>query len=353
MLKLISDKTEIAKCQKLFEKTMKKALSKHEVLVIGFQGGKIENNEVYYNKNLWYSTSLLDGEIFKIPRYWNAFGLGKRKGGNQIIIVEINPPVSGVNKGVGGLFAKDEKTNSNFILHRGIIGGGRRGIGKSAFRNKGDLNWKDVYDDNGKHEEAILIGSLSSQGLLAKVLDFVKKVDRFKKGAIDGTISKFSGSLEDNLSFDPEYFGRKKGKRKSEFEYESNHGLIVTELKKIIQKTIGPKHVIFNNRLVDLGVQKLGKTQKLFEIKTSADRQSIYTGIGQLMFHSAGNSKIEKILVLPLEDYKKANSEIIGKIDIKVITFTISVEGKVKFPPNNSATYQTGEKSKYWLYRTN
>lgn len=330
MLKLITDETQIAKCQKLFETAMKRALSKHEVLTIGYQGGKIDN-EVFYNENLWYSTLLLDGEEVSIPRYWNAFGLGKRQGGNQIIIVEINPPVSGVTKQVAGLFAKDEKTDTYFILHRGKIGGGRSGIGKDAFKNWYRGKWIDVYDDSGNQEKAILISSLSSEGLATKIHEFVKEVAQFKEEVTSGSISRMPTKLEDNLSFDPEFYGRKRGKRKSIFEYESYHGLIVNALEEKIRKTISSDHTIFNTSLIDLGIQKSGETQKIFEVKTLAERQSIYTGIGQLMFHSAENSNIEKILVFPLEEYNKTISKILGKLNITVLTYTISDEGKVKF----------------------
>lgn len=330
MLKLITDEKEIARCQKLFETAMKRALPKHEVLTIGYQGGKIDNNEVFYKKNLWYSTLLLDSDKVSIPRYWNAFGLGKRQGGNQIIIVEINPPVSGATKQVEGLFAKDEKTDTSFILHRGRIGGGRSGIGKDAFKKWYRGKWANVYDDSGNQEEAILISSLGSKGLATKIHEFVNKVAQFKEEVTNGSISRMPTKLEDNLSFDPEFHGKKRGKRPSVFEYERYHGLIVNALEKKIRKTISSNYTIFNTSLIDLGIQKSGETQKIFEVKTLADRQSIYTGIGQLMFHSAGNNSIEKILVLPLEEYNKNISKMLGKLNITVLTYTISDEEKVK-----------------------
>lgn len=330
MLKLITDETQIARCQKLFETAMKRALSKHEVLSIGYQGGKIDN-EVFYNESLWYSTLLLDSDEVSIPKYWNAFGLGKRESGNQIIILEINPPVSGATKQVEGLFAKDEKTDTYFILHRGGIGGGRRGIGKDAFKNWYRGKWIGVYDDSGNQEEAILISSLSSKGLATKIHRFVKEVAQFKEEVKSGSTSRMPTKLEGNLSFDPEFYGRKRGKRESIFEYESYHGLIVNALEEKIRKTISSNYTIFNTSLIDLGIQKSGKTRKIFEVKTLADRQSIYTGVGQLMFHSAENSNIEKVLVFPLDGYEKNISKIFGKLNITVLTYTISNEGKVKF----------------------
>lgn len=41
------------------------------------------------------------------------------------------------------------------------------------------------------------------------------------------------------------------------------------------------------------------KITAIFEIKTDANTQSIYTGVGQLMFHTASDSSISKTLVLP------------------------------------------------------
>ena len=326
MLKLITEKNEISKCQKEFASALKKDLSNKERLTIGFQGGNFDN-EVFYNNDIWYSTIFLDADDVKIVRYWNGFGLGKREDGNQIIVVEINPPFSGATKQVAGLFAKDERTGDYFVLHRGRIGGGRKGIGKETFKSWYRGKWVEVYDELGNQEEAILIGSLNSKKLSVKIRDFVKEVAKFKQEVATGKNSRSAKNINKRLSFDPEFHGSKKGKRKSKFEYESYHGLVVNSLDEQVESNSST----FNTSLIDLAVQKKDKLVKIYEVKTLSDRQSIYTGIGQLMFHSYGNDKIEKVLVLPEADYQKELTGILANLNIKILTYTIVGGEKVKF----------------------
>ncbi|MEM3421926.1 MAG: hypothetical protein QW315_06700 [Candidatus Hadarchaeum sp.] len=318
MLRLITSRNEIQKCQKEFENRLKKLLPKKERLDIGFQGGKI-TNDVFYSGNLWYSTMIL--QHADIPRYWNAFGLEKRKDGNQIIVVEINPPVEGSTKQVAGLFAKDEITNDLFILHRGKIGGGRKGIGKEKFKNWYRGKWVQVFDDQGNDEEAILISSISSNYLLPKLTEFVREVAKFKESVADKHDNRTIDDVETSLSFRPEFHGKKKGKRRSIFEYDSYHGLIVNALEIWISKRLKQNQKTYNNSLIDLAIIDGERIIGVYEVKTRSDSQSVYTGIGQLMFHSGGDDKISRYLVLPDDHYDKRFLSILSALKINLIKY--------------------------------
>ena len=325
MLRLVVEEKEITRCQKQFKSVLKSELPKKKKTIIGHQGGNFED-EIHHNNDLWYSEMLLTEDKVSIARYWNGFGLGVRESGNQIIIVEINFVLSGDTKQVAGLFAKDE-AGKYYILHRGKVGGGRKGIGKDSFKNWYRGKWVDVYDELGNAEETILIGSLNEKSLIGKVRAFVKEVELFKEEAISGKSSRAPKKIKKTLLFDPEFHGRKKGRRKSEFEYESYHGLVVNSLNEQFEH----KSSTFNDRLIDLAVQKKGKIQKIYEVKTSLNRQAIYTGIGQLMFHSSGDDNIEKILVLPADDYPKEFTEILGVLNISILPYKILNGEKVQF----------------------
>ena len=267
MLTLITDKKEIANCQKTIENRLKESLKKHEKLIIGFQGGKIDN-QVYYNESLWYSTLVLKKDV-KVVRYWNAFGLGKRNDGNQIIVVEINPALEGATKQVAGLFAKDELTGDYFLLHRGKIGGGRKGIGKEAFKNWYRGKWVEVFDGINNKEEAILISSINSPKFTYNLSEFVREIAKFKEEVSSGKNSRSTEDLDENIIFDPEFHGVKKGKRKSKFEYESNHGLVVNALDEYLKQILGNNQTTFNSSLIDLAIRHKKKVIKIFEVKTS------------------------------------------------------------------------------------
>ena len=98
------------------------------------------------------------------------------------ITVEVNPAIHGVNRRVAGLFAVDDKTDHTVLLHRGRIGGGKKGIGKSSF-----IEWYpgtkvefiDPSHDYGE-ESAILVADLDSERFLIQLEDFVDAVHRFK-----------------------------------------------------------------------------------------------------------------------------------------------------------------------------
>ena len=319
MLKLLTNKREIAKSQNSIVDILKKSLKNNEKLTIGYQGGNFEN-QVYYNKSLWYSTIILEEEV-TVPRYWNAFGLGKRKDGNQIIVVEINPVLEGVTRQVAGLFAKDESTGDIFLLHRGKIGGGRKGIGKEAFENWYRGKWAEVYDENKNKEESILISSINSPNFITKLTLFVQEVAKFKEEVSSGKNTRISSDIEENVTFDPEFHGVKKGNRKSKFEYESNHGLIVNELDKYINHSLKKNQYTFNSSLIDLGIRQNDKVIKIFEVKTSNERQAIYTGIGQLMFHSSGDDGIEKIIVLPDDNFPSKFIAKLANLNITIIRY--------------------------------
>jgi len=129
------------------------------------------------------------------------------------------------------------------------------------------------------------------------VRQFVENVKYFK----EGKLAKSPAATNSLIGFRPEFAGVKSGKRNAEFEYETYHGIVVNELRWHLSEieSIGKE---FNNQFVDLGFCRGKKTTSLYEVKTSCNRQSIYTGIGQLMVHSAGDKIVKKTLVLPEPD---------------------------------------------------
>src|SRR5437879_1975153 len=96
---------------------------------LGWQGGYQEQT-VYWNQReeIW---SVFDPQM-AMNRCWCAFGTddpSKHKSLN--IIMECNPPHEGVDRRCGGAFLTQNR--HVFLARSGKIGGGRKGIGKSAF----------------------------------------------------------------------------------------------------------------------------------------------------------------------------------------------------------------------------
>ena len=57
---------------------------------------------------------------------------------------------------------------------------------------------------------------------------------------------------------------------------------------------------LVKNQYIDLGVFN-GSNQliELYDVKTNAERQTLYTAIGQIIVHRAGNAPIASFIVLP------------------------------------------------------
>ena len=112
-------------------------------------------------------------------RYFNVFGLGKPDTGfTHKIINEICIPKVGINRRIAGAFGKDEHGNF-YILHRGIIGGGVKGIGKNLFMRKYCENF-DQIQDGERISKMVVIANIHSDKLDKRITDFIKEVNRIK-----------------------------------------------------------------------------------------------------------------------------------------------------------------------------
>ena len=104
------------------------------------------------------------------------------------ITVEVNFALQGADRRIAGLFALDEKTGNTILLHRGNIGGGRKGIGKTAFMSwypsEGKVKFFDPSRD-GAEETAIFVADLESSNFLSDIEVFVNAVHRFKASLDD------------------------------------------------------------------------------------------------------------------------------------------------------------------------
>ena len=130
-------------------------------VVVGFQGGHLKLPAVLANNRIWFAHQSLENA--RIPRHWNALGSGPpalRRSND--ITVEVNPAIHGVDRRVAGLFAVDDKTGHTALLHRGIIGGGTKGIGQTSFMEWYAGRRVKFFDPSrgDSKEQAILVADL-------------------------------------------------------------------------------------------------------------------------------------------------------------------------------------------------
>lgn len=175
----IQDASNIAKAQAVFENRAKKAASRNGLITLGYQGGGSEAM-VYQVAPLNFWIAIADSG----NRYWNALGIGNPFKDGSTIIAEINPPKTGIDRNIAGVFIEDKK-GTVYLAHRGKIGGGRKGIGKRAF-----LDWYkeplDLVFDEDRQNLLIVIGALDDEKLIENIAAFTKRVSAFKDEVVSG-----------------------------------------------------------------------------------------------------------------------------------------------------------------------
>jgi hypothetical protein len=235
-------------------------------------------------------------------RSWNCFGTSDptRSSGNIAISCEINVPHEGMNRKIGGVFARDT-AGTEFIAHTGKIGGSRPGICKTnfvqSFRGK-DPREEIYWRAEDSTMPCIVIGALSDPALVEKVYAFVRTVERFKA-------SEFPDDAETASHFTPEFGGERSPYTVTgEINARCDHGLIVNALEaQLTALTPELPHSnisVTNNRYSDLILVDGRRQLAHFEVKTTTSLTDIYSAIGQLMYHTADlRTSPARIAVLP------------------------------------------------------
>lgn len=146
---------------------------------VGYRAGIERVTLIWHsNERLWV---LLEPE--RLPnRYWCAFGIDDPQVLSLLSITcEINSPRSGINRQCAGLFIRDDN-GSIYLAHSGKVGGGRAGIGKSAFmRSWGGRDVVAVRFPDRQERDYIVLGRVDGQSIIADTASFVYTVARLKK----------------------------------------------------------------------------------------------------------------------------------------------------------------------------
>ena len=314
MYKIITSINKIRKLQGILKKEFKKAATHTCYPNLGFQGGSV-NEKTFYSEDLeiWLCPKTATDSYGEENRFWNAFGTIKPKDDKSLnIVCEINFPLADINRRIAGAFAEDE-TGKTVIIHRGKIGGGRKGIGKSLFFENFRGEFITVIDGD-KNTEVALVADLNSEDMIYQISDFVTEVGRIKE------LNPNEITNSDAHSYNPEFQGIKQIPPREQIEARCNHGWIVSALAEQLQsqgKTIG------NNKFIDLFiVNKKKQIKTIFEVKTDNSSSSIYSAIGQLVVYGA-DLNCNSFIVIPEKLDKKVTTRL-QEIGIGVITYSIA-----------------------------
>lgn len=324
MLIILERSAEIYAAQRRLEQTIAKALSAKERRTIGFPSDNVPNALLHNDGNIWYWTADLKDEGVAHKRRLNWFGL-MQPTGTVDITVEINTLYSGHSGRVGGFFARDPDTGKTYLLHSGRIGGGREGVSRSAFLAYSDQKLVEAADSKGLVREGVLVMPIQAEDAFYSARRYVLSVSKFKAAVRDGSLNspEFKKKKKDFADYYKESSGRRRGKRSAKIDYVSRHGDVVDTLYRRRKTSLKKEERLVKNAWIDLGVELNDELSEVYEVKTSADRSSIYAAIGQLLVHGQ-KSSCRRFLVLPKEEILAGDlTSALEALNISIKTFSI------------------------------
>jgi len=329
MLKVISDQPVIKKYAGQFNKKFKPFIDEEIKVKLGHQGAGFSAKVLWLKElGIWKFS-----HVIKEVRYWNAFGIGKPGTSNVLSIAsEINFPWDQIDRKTGGAFAEDAWGNV-FVIHRGKIGGGKKGVGKSLFEHNYRGVWSFMEDGDSISQVAV-IGDLKSSRFALQAAQFVKKIEILKLSAAASTQTEMDFS---EITFREDLIGSVTPLPEDEIVYACDHDLVVSELAALLQRQ---KIKIGNDTESELFAVDTSENRisHVFEILTDAKEKSILAAIGKLILQtSVAALNPLPILVLPEEKMSHYEQEL-KRINISVIGFHWQEEkvvfsglGKIKF----------------------
>ena len=181
--------------------------------------------------------------------------------------------------------------------------------------------------------EGILIGRVDSRDLASRLWRYVQLVRAFKDAVAGGLLDTetIRRQLAEWEEYRREGSGHRKGRRRTEIDYVSYHGDVVDLLKVEREQSLAKGERILNSPLIDLYVRSGSAMTELYEVKTSLGRQSIYTGIGQLLAHShKGAPRVKKTLVLPEGEFPDGLEDCVSSLGIIVRRFRLKTGSSPK-----------------------
>lgn len=326
MLLIVEDAADKRAAQEALESAVRRQLADQGTRNIGFPSGNVDER-IYSNGvgKLWAAfRDLSDAEV---PRSWNAFGVYNPQKNTQIITAEINIPTQSNSALVAGFFARDPTTGFVYLMHDGSIGGGKKGVGRAAFLAWSMAELEDVWRNDGSYRHGLVVGRVDSANIVGRIWYFVQRVRGFKEAVRRGDLDdpKMQQNIGEWENFRSESSGRRRGKRRSEIDYFSYHGEVVERLFEERKAQCVDGEYVSNNGLIDLYVRKGLSMTEIYEVKTSADRQSIYKAIGQLLCHSTdAPPSIKRTLILPNGHIASDLGESLKSLSIELRRFSIS-----------------------------
>ena len=312
MLKVIADQAAIKKYAGQFNKKFKPFIDEEIKVKLGHQGAGFPA-KVLWSKSLgiWKFSRAV-----KEIRYWNAFGVGKPgTSGVLSIASEINFPWAQIDRKTGGAFAEDARRNI-FVIHRGKIGGGKKGIGKSLFEHNYRGVWSFMEDGDSISQVAV-IGDLKSERFALQAAQFVKKIEMLKSAAAASTQTEINFS---EITFREDLIGSTTPSAEDEIVSACDRELVISELAIWLQKQKVKIGNDTENELFTVNTSE-NRISHIFEVLTDTKENSLFAAVGKLLLQTSDAAlRPNPVLVMP-EDKISHYAEELQRNNISVIGF--------------------------------
>jgi hypothetical protein len=291
MLKVVENEPAVRKYQRRFVGALKAATAETIPVRLGHPGAS-EKATVSWSERLgiWFFSRKVAG-----TRYWNAFGVGRPESGTAIAITcEINFPLFGIDRRTGGAFAQN-RAGQTFVVHRGKLGGGRRGIGKSLFEESYRGVWE-LMDDGGEATPVAVIGAIDSPRLARQTAQFIRKIAQIKEKA--ATRSSQTELTLGELCLREELIGERHCEPQRDTGTECDRGLIVRDLAEALKKCGLRTGNDDHRELLVMGREN--RILAIFQILTETTPAGLNAGAIQLLLNGSTTSdKPRLLLALP------------------------------------------------------
>ena len=312
MLKIIDDESVIRKYRRQFIKSFKPFTNEKIPVTLGHPGGTMKA-KVSWSESL--GVWIFHKKISE-SRFWHAFGIGKPSGSSPVpITCEINFPIRGIDRRIGGALATD-RDGRIFVIHRGILGGGKKGVGKSLFADHYRGVWA-IMGDGPVETPVALIGALNSPLFVRQVTQFIRKIDMIKN-----TFSSRSSQLEmtfEELSFREEHIGMSHTRPEINPGFACDRGLIIKDLHDTLIRR-GFKSA--NDLERDLFIaNKKGEITTVFQVLTDLSENSIQQGVAHLLLSNTDMPEWPQLILIIPEAIDKTLEMKLGKLGIHVLVY--------------------------------
>jgi hypothetical protein len=312
MLKAIVDESVIRRCQRQLAKAMRPALTDRYAVRLGHPGASASARICWCEGlGIWFCFRKAG-----VDRYSNVFGV-RKPGGNASLSItcEINVPLRDIDRRLGGVFAEDE-AGRIFLVHRGRLGGGRKGVGKALFEQHYRGVWTSLEDGDARSSVAV-VGMLSSPRLPRQIGQFVRKVDWIKRQA-HLLAAKQLEIFADGAAGE-EFMGRAVEAASPDLQGLSDYGLLLKDLSDMVARRC--RRVRGDSRRDLAVIDDEGRVTALFQVCTDASEAGFSTAMARLLLEGTDlPHRPALVLVLPASPPEELVSRL-ARLDIEVITY--------------------------------